>query len=55
MTRTSKKITLANIKFSIDTCKNLTKNELNSLSDTTIDVFYFAQSFGNKLKIKDFL
>ena len=34
LTRTDKKITLVNIKFSLNACKNLSKNELNNLSDT---------------------
>ena len=34
LTRTDKKVTLVNIKFSLNACKNLSKNELNNLSDT---------------------
>ena len=34
LTRTDKKITLVNIKFSLNACKNLSKNELDNLSDT---------------------
>ena len=45
---------LVNIKFSLDVCKNLTKNELDNLSDTARDFFYFLQSFRNKLKIHGF-
>ena len=55
LTRTNNKITLANIKFSLNACKNLTKNELDNLSDTAPDFFYFVQSFGNKLKLRDFV
>ena len=54
MTRTDNKITLANIKFSMDACKNLSKGEINNLSDTVRDFFYFVKSFGNKLKVRDF-
>ena len=46
---------LVNIKFSLDVCKNLTKNELDNLSDTARDFFYFLQSFRNKLKIHGFV
>ena len=55
MTRTDNKLTLANIKFSMEAYKNLNKNELDSLSDTARDFFCFIQSFGNKLKIRDFV
>ena len=55
LTRTNNKITLANIKFSLNACTNLTKNELDNLSDTAPDFFYFVQSFGNKLKLRDFV
>ena len=50
-----KKIKLVNIKFSLNACKNLSKNELDNLSDTARDFFYFVQSFGDKLKLHDFV
>ena len=53
--RTDNKITLVNIKFSLNACKNLTKNGLDNLSDTARDLFYFVQSFGDKLKLRDFV
>ena len=40
LTGTDNKITLVNIKFYLNACKNLSKNELNNLSDTTRDFFY---------------
>ena len=55
MTRTDNKITLANIKFNLNACKNLSKKELDNLSDTARDFFYFVQSFGNNLKLRDFV
>ena len=55
MTRTDDKITLANMKFSINACKNLSNREIDRLSDTALDFFYFVQSFGNKLKVRDFV
>ena len=55
MTRTDNKLTLVNIKFLMDASKNLSKNELNGLSDTARDFFNFIQSFGNKLKARDFV
>ena len=55
MTGTDDKITLENIKFNLNACKNLSKKELDNLSDTARDFFYFIQSFGNKLKLKDFV
>ena len=36
-------------------CKNLSKNELDNLSDTAREFFHFVQSFGNKLKLCDFV
>ena len=53
MTRTDNKITLVNIKFSLNACKNLTKNELNNLSDT--DFFYLVQSIVQSIKLWDFI
>ena len=55
LTRTDNRITLVNIKFSLNACTNLTKNELDNLSDTAPDFFYFVQSFGNKLKFHNFV
>ena len=46
---------LVNIKFSLNACKNLSKNEFNNLSDTARDFFYFVQSLGDKLKLRDFV
>ena len=50
-----KKITLCKIKFSLSACKELTEDEILSLSDTARHFFYFIQSFGNKLKLRSFL
>lgn len=33
----------------------MSKKEFDNLSDTTRDFFYFIQSFGNKVKLRDFL
>ena len=55
LTRTDKKITSVNIKFSLNAYKNLSKNELDNLSDAARKFFYFVQSFGDKLKIRDFV
>ena len=55
LTRTDNKITLVNIKFNLNACKNLSKRELDNLSNTTRDFFYFVQSFRNKLKLRDFV
>ena len=52
MTRIDNKITLVNIKFNL---KNLSKKELDNLSDTARDFFDFVQSFRNKLKPHDFV
>ena len=55
LTKMDNKITLVNITFSLNACKNLTKNELDNLSYTACDFFYFVQSFGDKLKLRDFV
>ena len=55
MRQTDDKITLVNIKFSMQTCKKLTSKEIENLSDTARDFFYFIQAFGNFLKVKDTL
>ena len=55
MDRTDKKITLCKIKFSLSACKELTEDEILSLSDTARHFFYFIQSFRNKLKLRSFL
>ena len=55
MTRTDYKITLVNIKFSINAFKKSSKKEIDNLSETPRDFFHFVQSFGNKLRVRDFV
>ena len=55
MTRTDNKITLVNIKFNINACKNLFKTELDALSDASTNFFHFIQAYRNKLKLRDFV
>ena len=55
MTRTDNKITLVNVKFNLNACKNLSQKELDTLSDTATNFFHFIQAFGNKLKLRDFV
>ena len=55
LTRTDNKITLVNIKFNLNACKNLSKRELDNLSDMARDFFHFVQSFRSKLKLRDFV
>ena len=55
LTRTDNKITLVNIKFNLNAYRNFSKKELNNLSNTVRDFFNFIQSFGNKLKLRDFV
>ena len=55
MTRTDNKITLANIEFNINACKDLTKKEFDALGNTAANFFHFVQAFGNKLKLYDFV
>ena len=49
LTRKDKKITLVNIKFSLNACKNLRKNELNNLTDTARDFFILCNLPGTRL------
>ena len=50
MDRTDNKITLRKIKFNLGACKQLSEDEILSLSDTSRNFFYFIQAFGTKLK-----
>ena len=55
MNRTDQKITFWEIKFNLGACKELSKEEIDSLSDTARDFFYFIQAFGIKLKLRSFV
>ena len=55
MKRKNDEITLVNIIFNLNACKNLSKKELDALSDTAINFFHFVEAFGNKLKLGDFV
>ena len=55
MTRTDNKITLCNIRFNLNACKNLSVEELDALSDTASNLLCFIQTFGNKLKLRNFV
>ena len=41
MTRTDNKITLCNIRFNLNACKNLSVEEIDALSDTASNFFRF--------------
>ena len=55
MDRTDDKITLCKVKFNLSAYKHLTENEINSLSETARNFFYFIQAFGIKLKLRGFV
>ena len=55
MDRSDNEITLCKIKFDLAACKQLSEDEIISLSDTARNFFYFIQTFGNKLKLRSFL
>ena len=55
MNRTDQKITLCKIKFNLGACKELSKKEIDSLTNTARDFFYFVQVFGIKLKLRSFV
>ena len=40
MTRTDNKITPVNVIFNLNACKNLSKKELDALSDTATNFFF---------------
>ena len=45
MKRVDDKITLVNIKFNLNVCKNLSKKELDALSNTATNFFSFCSGF----------
>ena len=47
--------TLCKIQCNLNACKNLSKTELDALSDTAINFFHFRHAFGNKLKLRNFV
>ena len=53
MTRTDNKITIFNILFNLNACKNLSADELDALSYTASNFFNFIQAFGKKLKLRN--
>ena len=55
MDKTDLNITLCKIKFNLGACKELSKKEIDSLTDTARDFFYFSQAFGIKLKLRSFV
>ena len=54
-TRTDNKITLFNVRFNLNACKNLSVDELDALSNTASNFFHFIQDFGNKFKLRNFV
>ena len=55
MNRSDNKTTLCKIKFNLGACKELTKKEIDSLSETARNFFYFIQAFGIKIKLRSFV
>ena len=52
--KSDQKITLCKMKFNLGACNKLSKNEINSLSDTARDFILFYSSVRNKVKTKKF-
>ena len=48
-------ITLFNIPFNLNACKNLSNEKLDVLSDTASNFLHFVQAFGNLLKLRNFV
>ena len=55
MMRTDNNLTLCKIRFNLGACKTLSKEEIDSLSDTARNFFPFVQAFGIKLKLRNFV
>ena len=55
MDRTDNKITLCKIRFNLGASKILSQDEVDSLSDTARNFFWFIQAFGIKLKLRNFV
>ena len=55
MNKTDQKIILCKIKFNLGAYKELSKKEIDSLSDTARDFFNFIQAFGINLKVRSFV
>ena len=55
MDKSDNKITLCKIKFNLGACKQLSEDEILSLSNTSRNFFYFVQPFGNKVKLRSFV
>ena len=55
MNKSDQNINLFKIKFNLGACKDLTKKEVDSLSDTARNFFYYIQAFGLKLKQRSFV
>ena len=53
--KNDQKITLCKIKFDLGACKEFSEKEIDPLSNTTRDFFYFIQAFGIKLKLRSFV
>ena len=53
--RTDNNLTLCKIRFNLGACKTLSKEEIDSLSDTARNFFRFVQAFGIKLKLRNFV
>ena len=49
------KITLCKIKFNMGAYKQLSQEEIESLSETARNLFYFINAFGIKRKLRRFV
>ena len=44
-----------NIRFNVNACKNLSKKEIDALSNTAKKCFHFIQAFSSNLKLRNFV
>ena len=55
MDRSDSKTTLCKINFNMVACKKLTEEEINCLSETARNYFYFINAFGLKHRLRSFV
>lgn len=55
MTKPDQKITLCKVKFNLGACRDLAKDEIDSLGNTARNFFQFVQAFGIDLRLRNFV
>ena len=55
MIKTDQNFTLCKVKFNLGACRDMIKDEIDSVSNTARNFFLFVQVFGIKLRLKNFV